>query len=359
MNPPTDILRRIAELCEQRSPFALVTLLDAQGSTPARIGSRAIIDQDGNVVAGTIGGGALEGAAQQRAAQALRTGEASLFEVDLQGAGPPVPDPICGGRVRVLIDPAPARDGEAYHLAARTQTGRQRGLLLTSATRDDNTPGRPVTILVRWLDEPALDDFAGFPAVEDLHRVLQEGQPRCFTHRTQPGQTDALVERVASAPVLVIIGGGHVGQALALQANAAGFAVTVMDDRDEFTSPGLFPPGTELGRGNLVKQVTEFPFSSDTFIALMTRGHTVDANALEICLKRPHAYLGMIGSRRKIHLVRKAFIESGRATPEEWSGIHAPIGLDIGAVTVPEIAISIVAQLIAVRRRGQADRMPV
>ena len=82
LTSPTDTLRRIVELGEGGDPFALVTLLDAEGSTPAKIGARAIVDRDGNVVAGTIGGGALEGGAQQRAAQALRTGDAVTFEAD-------------------------------------------------------------------------------------------------------------------------------------------------------------------------------------------------------------------------------------------------------------------------------------
>lgn len=109
MTAPPEILRHIAELCESSSRSTLVTLLNAEGSTPARIGSRAIVDPGGNVTAGTIGGGALEGLAQQRAAEALRTGDCVAYDVDLQSAGPPVPDPICGGRLRVLIDPASAR----------------------------------------------------------------------------------------------------------------------------------------------------------------------------------------------------------------------------------------------------------
>ena len=109
MTAPADILRRIAELCGGSRPFALVTLLDTEGSTPARTGSQAIVDPDGIVSAGSIGGGALEGLAQQRAAEALRTGDCVVYDVDLQGVGPPVPEPICGGRLRVLIDPAPAR----------------------------------------------------------------------------------------------------------------------------------------------------------------------------------------------------------------------------------------------------------
>jgi xanthine dehydrogenase accessory factor len=92
---------------------------------------------------------------------------------------------------------------------------------------------------------------------------------------------------------------------------------------------------------------------------VVTRGHRHDKEALAACIRKPAAYLGMIGSRRKVALLRKDLLETGAATEEELRRVYAPIGLDIGAQTVPEIAASIVAQLIAVRRKGDAPRMPL
>jgi len=94
------------------------------------------------------------------------------------------------------------------------------------------------------------------------------------------------------------------------------------------------------------------PIASDTYIVIVTRGHKLDAEALEACIHTPAAYIGMIGSKRKVALIRENFIESGIVTKEEFDRIFTPIGLDIGAVTVPEIAASITAELIAVRRKG-------
>ena len=92
---------------------------------------------------------------------------------------------------------------------------------------------------------------------------------------------------------------------------------------------------------------------------IVTRGHQQDAAALRACIRRPAAYIGMIGSRRKVPLVRRQFLDSGWATAEEFDRVYAPIGLDIGAVTVPEIAASIMAQIIAVRRKGAVPRRPL
>ncbi|MBI5388520.1 MAG: XdhC family protein [Verrucomicrobia bacterium] len=171
-------------------------------------------------------------------------------------------------------------------------------------------------------------------------------------------RAEALVEPLVPKPQLLIVGGGHVGQAVAWQASVVGFEIVVLDDRPEFTRPELFPEGTTTLCGEVVDAVAKFSSGDDIFVVLVTRGHQHDAAALAACLRKPTAYLGMIGSRRKVVLVRKEFIESGRATAEEFDRVYAPIGLDIGAVTVPEIATSIVAQLITVRRKGAATRMP-
>jgi xanthine dehydrogenase accessory factor len=157
---------------------------------------------------------------------------------------------------------------------------------------------------------------------------------------------------------LLIVGGGHVGQAVALQASLIGFDVVVIDDRPEFADPALFPEGVTTLCGDIEKEVADFPVADDTYIVVVTRGHKHDAEALQACIHSPAAYIGMIGSRRKVALIRKSFIESGLATEEELDRVFAPIGLDIGSVTVPEIATSIAAQLIAVRRKGYGCPTP-
>jgi len=112
---------------------------------------------------------------------------------------------------------------------------------------------------------------------------------------------------------------------------------------------------TKHGNGDIPKLITAQPIAADTYIVIVTRGHKLDAESLEACIHTPATYIGMIGSKRKVALIRKNFIESGVASEEEFDRVHAPIGLDIGAVTVPEIAAIITAQLIAVRRKGNPD----
>ena len=126
----------------------------------------------------------------------------------------------------------------------------------------------------------------------------------------------------------------------------------------EFTDGALFPLGVATRCGEIPELLASGTIDGDTYIVIVTRGHEQDAEALKACLGSPAAYIGMIGSRRKVAMMRQGFIASGRATAEEFDRVWAPIGLDIGSVTVPEIATSIVAQLIAVRRGGTATRIP-
>jgi xanthine dehydrogenase accessory factor len=130
--------------------------------------------------------------------------------------------------------------------------------------------------------------------------------------------------------------------------------VLVIDDRPEFADPALFAAGVRTRCGRLADEQATLPLDADTYVVIVTRGHQHDAEALAACIHAPVAYLGMIGSRRKVALVRQSFLEDGLATAAELDRVFAPIGLPIGAVSVPEIAVSIAAQLIAVRRGAGA-----
>jgi xanthine dehydrogenase accessory factor len=172
-------------------------------------------------------------------------------------------------------------------------------------------------------------------------------------------QFEVFIEPLIPKPVLLIVGGGHVGQATAAQAALLGFEIVVFEDRPEFVHPKLFPPETTTRCGAVAEELAAFPVHQDTFIVLVSRGHQQDSVALRACIRRSAAYIGMIGSRRKVPLVRRQFLQNGWATAEEFDRVYAPIGLDLGAISVPEIAASIVAQMIAVRRKGAASKMPL
>jgi xanthine dehydrogenase accessory factor len=249
--------------------------------------------------------------------------------------------------MRVLVDPTVAGHRSRFESAAHAVSHRRRGCLLTRIQR--NNEGE-VKVIIEWLAEPSFLDEIASP----IRSCLESGRPECGTQTAFEGVAEEVfIEPVIPPPLLVIAGGGHVGHAVAIEAQRVGFEVTLIDDRPEFADAATFPPGVRTVCGPVSNTIAAFPLDADCYVVLVTRGHRHDSEALTTCIHRPLAYLGMIGSRRKVALVRKRFLDDNLATAEELDRIHAPIGLDIGAVTVPEIAVSVVAQLIAVRRKGR------
>lgn len=162
------------------------------------------------------------------------------------------------------------------------------------------------------------------------------------------GQMDVFIEPVEAAPDVYVFGAGHVGCSLGRMAHEAGFRVHVVDDRAAFAAEERFPDGVETIVAEPPAWIEANALPPSAFAVIVTRGHRHDLSALRALLARPARYLGLIGSRAKVRRVFDALVEEG-VSPEALSAVHAPIGLDLGGVTPPEIAVSILAELIAVR----------
>lgn len=353
LQPPEDIHQLVADLANTGPPFALAMVLKAEGSTPCRAGAKAVFAQ--GRIAGTIGGGMVEAETERLAQAAIQSRHAIIFDFALHGDSAGQGDPICGGQMRVLVDPTAAAHRDAYAAAAASRKRRGRGVLLTKI---HGTTG--CETVVEFLSEEAISQDLGFPGAESIRSVLKQERSERFVSETlvEDQRVEVLVEPQIPKPLLAILGGGHVGRAVAVQAGLVGFDIVVIDDRPEFAAPERLPEGVIARCGTVEEEIGRLPLGADTYIVIVTRGHRHDAAALAASLATPAGYIGMIGSRRKVALLRQELLQSARATPQALDRVYAPIGLDIGAATVPEIATSIVAQLIAVRRRGSAPRIP-
>jgi len=169
------------------------------------------------------------------------------------------------------------------------------------------------------------------------------------------GTVTLLFEPVGRRDELVILGGGHCGAELSRLTPRLGFRVTVIDDRPEWADPARHPAADEVVCVPYSEAAGRIPFSEYCHIVIMTHGHENDEALLRACLRREFRYLGMIGSRRKVDACFERLRRDGH-TPQELARVSAPIGLDIGSRTPAEIAVSIAAQLVAVRRgRGGQD----
>ncbi|PRR69692.1 XdhC family protein [Neomoorella humiferrea] len=193
-----------------------------------------------------------------------------------------------------------------------------------------------------------LDDYLG----EVASQVLAERRPRLERIETGEGAVTLFLEPVLPEPEVVVLGGGHVGQQVAFLAKFAGFRVSVIDDRPDFASRELFPSADRIICNNFTAALQEIPITPSTYIVIVTRGHRYDYECLREVIASPAAYIGMIGSRRRVQGVKERLREEGVAL-DLLERLHAPIGLAIGAETPAEIAISIMAEIIRVYRLGR------
>jgi xanthine dehydrogenase accessory factor len=168
------------------------------------------------------------------------------------------------------------------------------------------------------------------------------------------GTLEIFVEPILPQPMLCIFGGGHVSMALARAANSAGFAITVVDDREAFANAERFPMAAQIYT-SFEDAYSKIQPNASSYLVIVTRGHKDDMNVLRWAVGTPARYIGMIGSKRKAISVYHALEKEGVPT-EKFDRVFAPVGLEIGALTPEEIAISITSELIAIRR--QAGNVP-
>ena len=193
------------------------------------------------------------------------------------------------------------------------------------------------------------------PAVQALY-YTSEGE-RVRRLETQPDAAcQVMLEVVEARPVLLVVGAGHIGQSLTRLGGYVGFSVTVLDDRPDFANRERLPEADRILCGDLVESLRGFPIDSNTYVVLVSRGHKEDELALREVVTSSAAYMGMIGSRRRVTAVLQHLAHDG-FPQEALERVRTPIGLDIGAETPEEIAVSIIAEVIKARRGGTGRPM--
>ncbi len=338
----------LLDLLETKKQVALATIIEAKGSTPQVPGASAVFSSEG-LLAGTLGGGILEGDAQRRAVGALNDGKSLLYEFSLEADITSEEGAICGGKVKVLIDALPEKNKKAFRGMKQSLLERQPGLLTTSIgeSKEGVISASRSWVRQEQMDSPNLESPLSSHR-EKIKRVFSDGKPVLIRLKKAVGGF-LFLEPFLPLSRLIIAGAGHIGRAVARMGNLLDFEVTVIDDRPEFANRENIPDADHIIVDEFEQAIRNLPLDSDSFVVIVTRGHRNDAAALRPCIGSQAGYIGMIGSAKKISLMRKKFLEEGWASPEQFDRVHAPIGIDIGSKTVEEIAISIVAQLVEVR----------
>ena len=311
----------------QGENLVLVTVVASSGATPRGAGARMLVGPQGRIT-GTIGGGAVEYRSEQIAREVLSEGQSrnhqfSLTKDDVQNLGM-----ICGGNVTVYFHYLPAGDRKILALAedAEARFAEDQAFWLVC----DLTEGGRLCLADKSTPELA----------EYLTRHPQ---------RVQVNGRELYIEQLNSPGKVYMFGGGHVAQELVPVLSHVGFACVVMDDREEFSKPELFPGARQVILGDF-RRIGDFvSIGEEDYVCVMTRGHAFDTLVQAQVLKCGPCYCGVIGSRHKAAGVRKILKEEYGLTEAELDRVTTPIGLDIKGETPAEIAISIAAQMILVR----------
>jgi xanthine dehydrogenase accessory factor len=295
------LLEEIVQRGDAGERLMLCTVVSTRGSCPQSPGARMLVLGDGKTL-GTLGGGCVEAEVRSRAVEMLTHAKSALLEFTLDHDYGWDDGLICGGVMDVFVQTIDAEQIEAMRQSLASIRA-----------------GNAATIRITY----------------------EKG-----------GEAKEYLETIDPVPALLIAGAGHVAQALAQIAPPLGFRVTVIDDRPDYASQERFPTVEQRIIGEIDSELSRFPIDAKTFVVIVTRGHQRDGQALRAVIDSPARYIGLIGSKRKIKAIYDDLAEQGVAI-EKLLRVHAPIGYEIGATTVPEIAVSIAAELVSVRRRGE------
>lgn len=352
------VFREAVRVLERGEPCVIATVVRTLGSTPQKPGAKLLVRKDGSGV-GTLGGGCVEGDIWFAARVLLREGgPPELREYHLNEELAARDGLVCGGTMHFLIDPIyePASFLPLARAVLRAYEGGEPVAVATVLRAPEGSPlytGRKVLIRPDGAVEGELGDATLTSRVVEAAR---EAMPRGETRHLEWRGVEVFVEGYTTPPTLVLMGGGHIAKALAPMARMLGFRVFVVDDRPEFANPERFPEAEATVVASYREGLGQVPVNANTAVVIATRGHRYDDEATESAVRSPAGYIGLVGSRRKSVLILEELYRKG--IPEERiRQIRAPVGLDIGARTPEEIALSILAEVVMWRQGGSGGPM--
>jgi xanthine dehydrogenase accessory factor len=342
-----EVIQAAREALGSRGEVLLCQVVETKGSTPQKAGAWMLVDSQGGQV-GTLGGGCVEAEVKQKAIRLLGTRACELFDFLLDHDTAWADGLICGGRMRILAQGFAGAEAARYFEEFANLIRRGEGFT-EYVVIDDAAAGHDLARGAR-----ILVDHEG-ARVRDLGWTGVVGP--VTTQRETSGRAHPSTRNgVAILPNhprirLVIVGAGHVGQAVAELAAKTDFEVWVVDDRRQYANRERFPLAARILVGSIDEVLSGLELTARCFALVVTRGHGHDQESLFHLAPTGASYVGLIGSRRKIRMIFEGLRDQG-VSEQALERVSAPVGLDIGSESVAEIAVSIVAELIARRNLG-------
>lgn len=351
-------------ICSGYAAAALITVTRVKGSTPRKPGAKMLLLRDGQSF-GTIGGGCGEAEVRQEALYLLDTQNSSTYWVNMTNDMAEEEGMVCGGMMEVFIDiirTGPSRQKEILASYVEELEKGKKPVLFTVVNSSDSSLLSETFYLTAEGEAVGGEELG---SITNAARTCQQGvglggkisvlNLDCpDSDRSPEGSrwVELLVEPAPAKVDLIVLGGGHIALPLALMAKMLGYKVSVVDDRPDFANSRRFPGVDKVICNDFGKAISQLEFGSSTFVVIITRGHKHDKVCLRQVISKQYAYIGMIGSRRRVKALLEEMKQEGTARGI-LEKVHTPIGLAIGAETPEEIAISILAEIIKVQRGGK------
>ena len=340
-----DILPDLNKWVDSDEQIALATVIQTWGSSPRRVGAKMALTPEGKIT-GSVSGGCVEGAVFETGVEVLKSGEPELLHFGVADETAWEVGLACGGQIDVFVEPL----DRALFDTWRAELLADRPHAVATVIRG---PGRLLgrQVLVSEDKLAAGAQGNGFDEVilEKTRLAMAEGRSQRFEIPLESEDSvELFVEVVSAPPTLVIVGGVHIAVALTSIAKALGYHTVVVDPRRSFGSSERFPHVDQLFQAWPQEAFEQINLTHQTALAMLTHDPKIDDPALQIAFNSPAFYIGALGSQNTQRKRRQRLLDSG-CTEDQLSRLHGPIGLDIGAETPEEIALAVMAEVVAAR----------
>lgn len=345
-----DMCERISALVENGDDMVLATILNKSGSAPREEGTKMLIKKDFSII-GTIGGGLLEAMTIKLSAKVFANQKHIIEEFNLSNKEASSLGMVCGGDVKVLLEYIDYKDTQmikVYQKANDLKTNRVDFVMITRLSDDQRD--------VKWICTVGELYGSEDEKAQNIAKIIREDFNNIKIQELLLENERFLIEPTFNFESVCIIGAGHVAQKIADLTKNLGFYTVVIDDRETFANTERFPTADEVKVIPAFNNLQDYVIiDHNSYIIIVTRGHAYDKEVLAQMLKTEAKYIGMIGSRSKRESTYNCLLNEG-FTLKDLERVYCPIGLNIYADTPEEIAISIAAELIKVKRGPGHDK---
>lgn len=361
-----ELFQELACDLEAGKTLAMATIIRRKGSVPREVGAKMLVHRDGKI-SGTVGGGCGEAEVWRSALNVIDTGRPTIVQVDLTEEISLESQGVCGGIFDVFVqawhnEPMPGRPSmqamaQAIQETLQGEAAVVQATIIGAGGLWRSCIGQQMLVyengeMSGLLDLPDAPSAFTAQLAQAAQMAIEQGKSHIeMVSTASDSWAEVFIEPFIPPPVLLIAGAGHIAAPLAALAGIMKFSVSVTDDRASFANRERFPTARQILVGDIESTLRDYPITPRTHIVLVTRAHAHDVQGLRAIIDSPAAYIGMIGSQRRVWAVFKLLHEEG-VPAERLARVRAPIGLDFGGSTPEEIALAIMSEIVLLRHGG-------